>query len=96
MLATAGLVFALLGADAAMAQDGASALPAMAGVGKGIGAGLALVGIGVGIGRVGGSAVEAIARQPEAQPLIFTPMIITAAMIEGAGFFAIVVCLMAV
>jgi F-type H+-transporting ATPase subunit c len=55
-----------------------------------IGAGLAIVGAGIGIGRIGGSMVESIARQPEAAPAMFTPMIITAAMIEGAAFFAII------
>ncbi|MBL8879664.1 MAG: hypothetical protein JNG88_11145 [Phycisphaerales bacterium] len=55
-----------------------------------IGAGLAIVGAGIGIGRIGGSMVESIARQPEAAGAMFTPMIITAAMIEGAAFFAII------
>lgn len=55
-----------------------------------IGAGLAIVGAGIGIGRIGGSTVEAIARQPEAAGTMFTPMIITAAMIEGAAFFAVI------
>lgn len=64
-----------------------------AGVGAGIGAGLALIGVGLGIGRIGGSMVEAIARQPEASGQMFTPMILTAAMIEGAGFFALIVCI---
>lgn len=59
-----------------------------------IGAGLAVIGIGVGIGRIGGSAVEAIARQPEATSKIQTNMIIAAALIEGAGLFGIVVALL--
>jgi F-type H+-transporting ATPase subunit c len=96
MLAAAGVGFALLGAEAAWAQEGAAAKSAMAGVGAGIGSGLALVGAGLGIGRIGGSAVESIARQPEAAGQLFTPMIITAAMIEGAAFFAILVCLLAI
>ena len=54
-----------------------------------IGGGLAAIGGGIGIGRVGGSMVEAIARQPEAAGQMFTPMILTAAMIEGAVLFAI-------
>lgn len=54
-----------------------------------IGGGLAAIGGGIGIGRVGGSMVEAIARQPEASGQMFTPMILTAAMIEGAVLFAI-------
>ncbi len=56
-----------------------------------IGAGLVIVGAGVGIGRIGGSAVESMARQPEVAAQIFTPMILTAALIEGATFFALIV-----
>lgn len=59
-----------------------------------IGAGLAIMGAGRGIGQIGGSAVEAIARQPEAQGPISTAMIISAALIEGATLFAVVVCLL--
>jgi F-type H+-transporting ATPase subunit c len=59
-----------------------------------IGAGLAIVGGGRGIGQIGGSAVEAIARQPEAGGPISTAMIISAALIEGATLFAVVVCLL--
>lgn len=58
-----------------------------------IGAGLAIIGAGRGIGQIGGSAAEAIARQPEAGQRIFTTMIISAALIEGATLFAVVVCL---
>jgi F-type H+-transporting ATPase subunit c len=59
-----------------------------------VGAGLAIIGAGIGIGRIGGSTVESIARQPEAAGQMFTPMIITAAMIEGAAFFVIIVAFM--
>ncbi|MDP1560239.1 MAG: ATP synthase F0 subunit C [Pirellulaceae bacterium] len=58
-----------------------------------IGAGLAVIGVGMGIGRIGGSAVEGMARQPEAAGQIQTAMIIAAALIEGAGFFGLIVCL---
>ena len=61
-------------------------------VGAGIGAGLALLGVGLGIGRIGGQAVEGMSRQPEAAGTIQTAMIIAAALIEGAGFFALVIC----
>src|SRR5690349_11477126 len=64
--------------------------------GAGIGAGLALIGAGLGIGRIGGSATEAIARQPEAQPKIQGAMILAAALIEGAALIAIVVGLLIV
>ena len=59
-----------------------------------IGAGLAVIGAGIGIGRIGGSAMDAIARQPEAAGKIQTAMIIAAALIEGAALFAIVVAMM--
>jgi F-type H+-transporting ATPase subunit c len=65
---------------------------ALAKLGAGIGAGLAAIGAGIGIGRIGGSAVEAIARQPEAAGDIRSNMIVSAALIEGAAFFAMVIC----
>lgn len=58
-----------------------------------IGAGLAVIGAGIGIGRIGGSAVEGIARQPEAAGKIQNAMIIAAALVEGAALFAIVLAL---
>ena len=54
-----------------------------------VGAGLAVIGVGIGIGQIGGKAMEAIARQPEAYGKIQTLMLIAAAMIEGFGFAAI-------
>jgi F-type H+-transporting ATPase subunit c len=64
--------------------------------GGAIGAGLAVIGGGLGVGKVGAAATESIARQPEAGGAISTAMIITAAMIEGAALFAIVVGMLAV
>jgi F-type H+-transporting ATPase subunit c len=61
-----------------------------------IGAGLALVGGGIGIGLIGGRACESVARQPEAGGQIFQTMIISAALIEGATLFAVVVGLLVV
>ena len=58
-----------------------------------VGAGLAVIGAGLGIGRIGGSAMDAIARQPEAYSKIQLAMIISAALIEGAALFAIVVAM---
>lgn len=58
-----------------------------------IGAGLAVLGAGLGIGRIGGNAVEAMARQPELAGTIQTGMIIAAALIEGAALLAIIVAL---
>ncbi len=67
----------------------------MTGTMAAVGAGLAVIGAGLGIGRIGGSAMDAIARQPEATSKIQTAMIISAALIEGAALFAIVVALIA-
>ena len=54
-----------------------------------VGAGLVVIGVGIGIGRIGGSAMDAIARQPEAYGKIQTAMLIAAALIEGIGFAAL-------
>lgn len=59
-----------------------------------IGAGLAVLGAGLGIGKIGGSAMDAIARQPEASGKIQTAMIIAAALIEGVALFGVVVGLL--
>ncbi len=67
---------------------------AIAKTGAGIGAGLAAIGAGIGIGRIGGSSVEAIARQPEAINDIRSNMILTASLVEGAAFFAMIICLL--
>ena len=63
-------------------------------MGAAIGSGLAAIGAGIGIGRIGGSALESIARQPEALGDIRSNMFVAAALVEGAVFFAIVVCLL--
>jgi len=60
---------------------------------KAIGAGLAVVGAGIGIGRIGGSAWDGIARQPEVAGKIQAAGIIFAALVEGAAFAAILLCL---
>lgn len=64
-------------------------------LGAAIGAGLAAIGAGIGIGKIGGSAMEGIARQPEAANDIRTNMIIIAALVEGVALFAVVVCFLA-
>jgi F-type H+-transporting ATPase subunit c len=73
----------------------AAAGAAIGKLGATIGAGLAVIGAGAGIGKIGQSAMEAIARQPEASGDIRNSMIIAAALIEGATLLAIVVCLLA-
>lgn len=88
---------ALMVAAPALAQDGSSLSPSAAGkLGGAIGAGLAVIGGGAGIGRIGGSAVESMARQPEMAGQISTAMLITAAMIEAGLLFGVVVGLLAV
>ncbi len=62
----------------------------------GLGAGLAAVGAGIGIGRIGGSALEAMARQPELMNDLRANMILTAALVEGAAFFAMVIGLLVI
>ncbi len=68
-----------------LAQTDAPLIPGL----KAVGAGLAVIGAGIGIGRIGGSACESIARQPDMAGPIQTAMIIAAALIEGAAFAAI-------
>ena len=62
-------------------------------LGKGIGMGIIVLGAALGIGRIGGSAVDAIARQPEASGTISTQMLISAALIEGATVIALILML---
>ncbi len=59
-----------------------------------IGAGLAAIGAGLGIGRIGGSAMDGMARQPEAANKIQTAMLIAAAFVEAVALFAVVVALL--
>ncbi len=59
----------------------------------GIGAGIAVIGAGLGIGKLAASAMEGIARQPEAAGHIRGSMILAAALIEGVGLFALVICI---
>jgi len=78
-----------------------SLLAASGGIGLGtlgaaIGAGLAAIGAGLGIGKIGASAMESIARQPEAADNIRMNMIIVAALVEGVALFAVVVCFLAI
>lgn len=65
-------------------------------LGAALGAGLAAIGAGLGIGRIGGNAMDAIARQPEASGDIRASMIVIAALIEGAALLAIIVCALAI
>ena len=83
------------GAGMAAEAEGASwVIPAGAtgvAIGASLGAGLIVIGAAKGIGNIGGNAVQAIARQPEAGGRIFTSMLISAALIEGFTFFALLI-----
>ena len=100
MIIAVVLVFAPAAHAADVDADGESAIflttDGARKLGGAIGAGLVIMGGAAGIGRIGGSAVESMARQPEAAGQINTAMIITAALIEGATLFAVVVTLLAV
>ncbi|MDE7388756.1 MAG: ATP synthase F0 subunit C [Muribaculaceae bacterium] len=63
-------------------------------LGAGLGAAIAAIGAGIGIGKIGSSAMEAIARQPEAAGDIRSSMIVIAALVEGVALFAVIVCLL--
>jgi F-type H+-transporting ATPase subunit c len=92
VLSFLGLLFFDAAAFAAPAGGASGAMAmSMGGLGAGLAAGLAVIGAGIGIGRIGGSAVEATARQPEMAGRIFINMILTAALVEGVALFAVVV-----
>ncbi len=74
----------------------ATDLAPLAKMGAAFGASIAAIAAAFGIGQIGRSAVESIARQPEAAGDIRSNMIVAAALIEGVAFFAIVVCLLIV
>ncbi len=107
LICVAFVGMAIAGATNAWAQEDAAKEHAIAlvkgegaglskGIGGGLAAGLAVIGAGIGIGRIGGSACEAIARQPEMAGPIGTNMIITAALVEGAALFAVVIGLLGI
>ncbi len=99
LLATPALVFA--GTKVSNTVDGRtveSAVPesgsfAGSGLGAGLGAAFVIIGAGYGFGKIGAAALESMARQPEAKGSIQTAMIIIAALLEGATFFALLVCI---
>ena len=71
------------------------AAEALVGLGASIGAVIAAIAAGIGIGKIGSSAMEAIARQPEASGDIRSNMIVIAALVEGVALFAVIVCVLA-
>ena len=72
------------------------AADALAKLGAAIGASLAAIGAGIGIGRIGGQAMDAMARQPEKMGDLRSTMIIAAALVEGVAFFAVIIAILAI
>jgi F-type H+-transporting ATPase subunit c len=88
------VVVLLVTAAPVLAQTGPnSASFSGAGLGAGIGAGITIIGAGWGFGRIGAAALESMARQPEIAGRIQTAMIVIAALLEGATFFALLICI---
>jgi F-type H+-transporting ATPase subunit c len=88
------VVALLVTAAPAWAQGTTSLTLSGAAAGAGIGAALTIIGAGYGFGRIGASALESMARQPEVAGQVQTAMIIIAALLEGATFFALIVCIL--
>jgi len=72
------------------------AADALAKLGATVGGGLAVIGAGIGIGKIGGQAMDAMARQPEMQSKLQSSMIVAAALVEGGTFFSLIVSLLAI
>ena len=72
------------------------AADALAKLGAAIGASLAAIGAGIGIGRIGGQAMDAMARQPEKMGDLRSSMIIAGALVEGVAFFAVIIAILAI
>jgi len=91
LLIVVAIVF--LAASPAYAQSVTSSSLSGAGIGAGLGAALCIIGAGIGFGRIGAAALESMSRQPEVAPRVQTAMIIIAALLEGATFFALLICI---
>lgn len=76
------------------APTGTSYSLAGGGIGAGLGAGLTIIGAGYGFGRIGAAALESMARQPEVAGRVGTNMLVIAALLEGATFFSLIVCIL--
>src|SRR5437868_2881231 len=75
-------------------ERGASYFVSGNAIGAGLGAALTIVGAGIGFGRIGASALESMARQPEVAGRVQTAMLIIAALLEGVTFFSLIVCIL--
>jgi F-type H+-transporting ATPase subunit c len=85
--------FLLLLSSPALAADTSSAPLYGNATGAGLGVGLTLIGAGIGFGRIGAAALESMARQPEVATAVGNNMIVIAALLEGATFFSLIVCI---
>src|SRR5689334_21607943 len=92
-LAVLGLFAVALPALAQEKGTSTSLLLSGSGIGAGLGAALTIIGAGWGFGRIGAAALESIARQPEVASRVQTAMLIIAALLEGATFFSLIVCI---
>ncbi|GIW83062.1 MAG: hypothetical protein KatS3mg105_4869 [Gemmatales bacterium] len=94
LLAVAVVVLLVTSAPA-LAEDKANVATFYgAAVGAGLGAGLTIFGAALGFGKIGAAALESIARQPETAGRVQTAMLIIAALLEGATFFSLIVCIL--
>jgi len=89
------LVVCLLVVSPAMAQTSGTSVASFHGaaIAAGLGAGLTILGAAMGFGKIGAAALESMARQPETAGQVQTAMLIIAALLEGATFFSLIVCI---
>jgi len=92
----AAVAFVLVASTPVFAVDTAGANAPFYGnaIAAGLGAAITIVGAGWGFGRIGASALESMARQPETAGQVQTAMLIIAALLEGATFFSLIVCIL--
>ncbi|MBM4068394.1 MAG: ATP synthase F0 subunit C [Planctomycetes bacterium] len=93
-LASVAVLLVLLTADPALAQAKEGAPFYGRHIAAGLGAGLTLIGAALGFGKIGAAALESMARQPETADKVQTAMLIIAALLEGATFFSLIVCIL--
>jgi F-type H+-transporting ATPase subunit c len=92
LVAMVVLVFLAI-ASPVQAQAGTAAGFYGRAIAAGLGAGLTIIGAGIGFGKIGAAALESMARQPETAGKVQTAMLIIAALLEGATFFSLIVCI---
>jgi F-type H+-transporting ATPase subunit c len=88
------LVVALVGASPVLAADSGAAPFYGNAIAAGLGAAITILGAGYGFGKIGAAALESMARQPETAGRVQTAMLIIAALLEGATFFSLIVCIL--